>query len=260
MTPEIAIEAVGLCKQFGTRAAVKDVNLNVPAGAHLLIFGANGAGKTTLLRMLATLSRPTSGTLHVAGLDARENADAVRAHIGFISHNSMLYENLTAEENLVFFANLYGITGRAARTRAREMLDAVELSSRRLDCVRTFSRGMTQRLSIARAFIHDPDIVFLDEPYSGLDPHACGVLDNFLQQMCAGKTLVQVSHNLQRGLDAASHVLVLKDGRVVESGTREEVNLSKLFEGAAGANAKLGGAKTENEQAPPARPTEEHNK
>ncbi len=218
------IEAQNLCKQFGTRVAVDDVSISVPHGAKLLIFGTNGAGKTTLLRMLATLSKPTSGKLHVAGFDASEKTDEIRAHIGFISHQSMLYENLTAEENLIFFAKLYGICGSAAKKRAREMLEAVELSSRRLDCARTFSRGMTQRLSIARAFIHDPQIVFLDEPYSGLDPHAVNILDSFLKERCAEKTLVWVSHDLKRGYDACTHLLILASGEVRMFASREDVS------------------------------------
>ncbi|MEG0322768.1 MAG: ABC transporter ATP-binding protein, partial [Raoultibacter sp.] len=127
--------------------------------AFLSIFGPNGAGKTTLLRILSTLSRATTGSASLMGIDIKEEPDKVRDHIGLISHNSMLYLDLTAEENLLFAAKLYGVEN--PEERVLEMLEAVELKHRRLDTVRTFSRGMTQRLSIARALIHDPDVVFL---------------------------------------------------------------------------------------------------
>ena len=165
-----AIETKKLSKVFGNRKAVDNVTISVPKGAFLSIFGPNGAGKTTLLRMLSTLSRATSGTATLMGVDLKEEPDRARDHIGLISHNSMLYPDLTAEQNLMIYARLYGVVEPEARV--LDLLEAVELKHRRLDVVRTFSRGMTQRLSIARALVHDPDVVFLDEPYSGLDPHA----------------------------------------------------------------------------------------
>lgn len=170
-----AIETKKLTKVFGDRKALDKVSIEVPEGAFLSIFGPNGAGKTTLVRTLATLSRATSGTALVAGFDAKEEPDKVREHIGLISHNPMLYPDLTAMENLMFTAQLYGVVN--AEERVRELLRAVELDHRRFDVVRTFSRGMTQRLSIARALMNDPDVVFLDEPYAGLDPHAVEIFD-----------------------------------------------------------------------------------
>ncbi|MFR5195610.1 MAG: ABC transporter ATP-binding protein, partial [Eggerthella lenta] len=167
---EPAIKTKKLSKVFGNRRAVDNVSIEVPQGAFLSIFGPNGAGKTTLLRVLSTLSRATSGSATLMGVDLKEDPDKARDHIGLISHNSMLYPDLTAEQNLMIYARLYGVVDPEARV--LELLEAVELKHRRLDVVRTFSRGMTQRLSIARALIHDPDVVFLDEPYSGLDPHA----------------------------------------------------------------------------------------
>ena len=137
--PALSLEHVS--KVFGRRRAVDNVSFDLPAGAFLSIFGPNGAGKSTLLRMLATLSRPTSGSAKIMGIDLKEDPDAVRAHIGLISHNSMLYGDLTAEENLMLSAKLYGIVN--ARERVDEMLDAVELSHRRMDVVRTFSRGIS---------------------------------------------------------------------------------------------------------------------
>ena len=218
--PALSLEHVS--KVFGRRRAVDNVSFDLPAGAFLSIFGPNGAGKSTLLRMLATLSRPTSGSAKIMGIDLREDPDAVRAHIGLISHNSMLYGDLTAEENLMLSAKLYGIVN--ARERVDEMLDAVELSHRRMDVVRTFSRGMTQRLCIARALLHDPDVVFLDEPYSGLDPHAVEIFDALIAAVRADRTFVMVSHDLQKGFATCSHALVLARGRMVAFAAKDEID------------------------------------
>lgn len=177
------------------------------------LVGKNGAGKTTLLRVLSTLSRATSGSATLMGVDLKEDPDKARDHIGLISHNSMLYPDLTAEQNLMIYARLYGVVDPEARV--LELLEAVELKHRRLDVVRTFSRGMTQRLSIARALIHDPDVVFLDEPYSGLDPHAVEIFDDLIDQQREGRTFVMVSHDLQKGFAMCTHALVLAKGKVV---------------------------------------------
>lgn len=213
-----AIETKKLSKVFGNRKAVDNVTISVPKGAFLSIFGPNGAGKTTLLRMLSTLSRATSGTATLMGVDLREEPDRARDHIGLISHNSMLYPDLTAEQNLMIYARLYGVVEPEARV--MELLEAVELKHRRLDVVRTFSRGMTQRLSIARALIHDPDVVFLDEPYSGLDPHAVEIFDELIEKQREGRTFVMVSHDLQKGFAMCTHALVLAKGRVVAFGEK----------------------------------------
>ena len=210
---EPAIKTKKLSKVFGNRRAVDNVSIEVPQGAFLSIFGPNGAGKTTLLRVLSTLSRATSGSATLMGVDLKEDPDKARDHIGLISHNSMLYPDLTAEQNLMIYARLYGVVDPEARV--LELLEAVELKHRRLDVVRTFSRGMTQRLSIARALIHDPDVVFLDEPYSGLDPHAVEIFDDLIDQQREGRTFVMVSHDLQKGSAMCTHALVLAKGKVV---------------------------------------------
>ena len=228
MDASCAIKTKKLTKAFGTRRAVDKVSIELPAGAFLSIFGPNGAGKTTLLRMLSTLSRPTSGEAYLMGLDLKEDADKAREHIGLISHNSMLYPDLTAEQNLMLYAKLYGIEDPQARV--MELLEAVELKHRRLDVVRTFSRGMTQRLSIARALIHDPDVVFLDEPYSGLDPHAVEIFDELIARSREGRTFVMVSHDLQKGFDMCTHALVLARGRVVEFGPKDDIDFETFRE------------------------------
>lgn len=221
-----ALEIRKLTKVFGDRKALDKVTFSLPEGAFLSIFGPNGAGKTTLLRMLSTLARPTSGTIRVMGEDAKEEPDKVRGHIGLISHNSMLYPDLTAMENLMFVARLYGLDH--PEERVRELLRAVELDHRRFDIVRTFSRGMTQRLSIARALINDPAVVFLDEPYAGLDPHAVEIFDALLSNLRQGRTFVMVSHDLQKGFEACTHALVLARGRVVSFAPKEELDFDEF--------------------------------
>lgn len=212
-SPSLAIEARGLTKRFGSRTALDALDIALPAGAFLSIFGSNGAGKTTLLRILATLSRPTSGKLSMLGIDALEDPDALRPRIGLISHRSMLYGDLSAAENLSFFSALY--EGRPNRRRIDELLRLVELDHRRNDAVRTFSRGMLQRLAIARALVNDPDIVLLDEPYSGLDPHAVELTDELIGRVRPGRTCVMVSHDLDKGFSMCTHALILAEGRSV---------------------------------------------
>jgi heme exporter protein A len=206
-----AVDAQNLSKAFASRKALEGLDFTLPQGAFLSVFGPNGAGKTTLLRVLATLVSPSSGMVRVLGFDLREKPDDIRAHIGFISHRSLLYPDLTAEENLSFAARLYGIERPAERV--SRMLATVELTARRHDPVRSFSRGMTQRLSIARALIHNPRLIFLDEPYSGLDPHAIEILDGLISDVREGHSFVMVSHDLHKGLELASHVLMLARGR-----------------------------------------------
>ncbi|MEC4273554.1 ABC transporter ATP-binding protein [Adlercreutzia sp. R25] len=216
-----ALKVEHLTKSFGGRKAVDDVSFELPQGAFLSVFGPNGAGKTTLLRMLATLSRPTGGAIELGGINLKEEPDKAREAIGLISHNPMLYPDLTAEENLMLYAKLYGV--RDPRARVLELLDAVGLKHRRLDRVRTFSRGMTQRTSIARALINDPSLVLLDEPYSGLDPHAIEIFDELIESVREDRTFVMVSHDLDKGLALASHVLVLARGRVVTFAEKDEL-------------------------------------
>jgi heme exporter protein A len=219
-TPALAVE--GLTRIFGPRKALDAVEFELPSGAFLSIFGPNGAGKTTLLRTLTTLQNPSSGSAKVLGLDVVADAVELRSRIGFISHNSLLYPDLSAEENLLFFAEMYGIQDPAARV--AELLDSVELLHRRFDLVRTFSRGMLQRLSIARALLHRPDVLFLDEPYSGLDPHAMDILDHLIAQIRSQHTFVMVSHDLVKGLELCSHALILARGRVVRVDQKEFID------------------------------------
>lgn len=216
-----ALEVRDLTRAFGVRKALDGVTFDLPEQAFLSIFGPNGAGKTTLVKVLTTLLNPTSGTAKVLGLDVVADAVEMRKRIGLISHNPLLYPDLTAEENLLFFAEMYGVEQPHARV--SELLEAVELDHRRLDLTRTFSRGMLQRLSIARALLHRPEVIFLDEPYSGLDPHAMDILDGLIAQIRSSHTFVMISHDLDKGLELCSHALILAKGRVVLFEPREAI-------------------------------------
>ena len=221
-----AVEVHNLSKAFGTRKALDGVSFELPEGAFLSIFGPNGAGKTTLLRVLSTLARPTAGSASICGIDLKEDSDEVRGLVGMISHAPMLYPDLTAEENLVLYGKLYGVADPQAR--ASELLEAVGLSHRRLDQVRTFSRGMTQRVSIARALVHDPRVVFLDEPYSGLDPHAVDIFDELIASVRGDRTFIMVSHDLAKGFSMCTHALVLARGRVVAFAPKEKLDYDEF--------------------------------
>jgi heme exporter protein A len=219
---DTALEVREVSRTFGARKALDKVDFELPKGAFLSIFGPNGAGKSTLLKVLSTLTIPSQGKARVLGLDVIEDAVELRERIGFISHNPLLYPDLSAEENLEFFAELYCLDN--PKERIHELLTAVELDHRRLDLVSTFSRGMIQRLSIARSLLHKPDVIFLDEPYSGLDPHAMDILDSLIAQIRDEHTFVMISHDLQKGLELCSHALILAKGKIVLFEEREAID------------------------------------
>ncbi len=208
------IEVVGLRKAFGRHRVLKGVDLAIDAGESVVLFGPNGAGKTTFLRILATLSKPTSGTVRVAGVDIKNNPEGIRQYLGLVTHAPLLYTDLSAEENLAFYARLYGIDAPARRI--DELLERVGLLHRRHDLVRTFSRGMVQRMAIARALLHNPPILLLDEPDTGLDPQAAEMMTDFLREIGGSeRTVLMTTHHLERGLELADRVLILQGGRIV---------------------------------------------
>ena len=211
---EPLIEVVGLRKAFGRHRVLKGVDLAIDAGTSVVLFGPNGAGKTTFLRILATLSKPTSGTVRVAGVDIKNNPEGIRQYLGLVTHAPLLYTDLSAEENLAFYARLYGIDAPARRI--DELLERVGLLHRRHDLVRTFSRGMVQRMAIARALLHNPPILLLDEPDTGLDPQAAEMMTDFLREIGGSeRTVLMTTHHLERGLELADRVLILQGGRIV---------------------------------------------
>jgi heme ABC exporter ATP-binding subunit CcmA len=203
-----------ITKRFGNRAVLRSVELQVEAGQRVVLFGSNGAGKTTFLRILATLSRPTSGTLRIDGLEVDRHAQAVRRRIGTVAHQPYLYDDLTAEENLQFFAKMYDVDRPTERIGA--VLEMVGLAGRRSDRGGTFSRGMQQRLAIARAILHQPGVLLLDEPDTGLDREGISVLEDMLaQQSLAGGSVIMTTHDLVFGLANSDRVLLLDGGRLV---------------------------------------------
>ncbi len=219
------IEVRHLVKTFGYRAALAGVDLSVAGGEFVTLLGPNGAGKTTLLRILAALTRPTSGTVRIAGLDPARAREEARRRVGFLSHRSLLYGDLTAEQNLRFYARLYDLPDEA--NRVADLLERVGLTNRRHELVRVFSRGMQQRLAVARAFLHRPQILLLDEPYTGLDVSAVQVLDDFLaERIREGAAVLLTTHNLERGLMVGGRVIVLVQGRVVHDERREAIDLA----------------------------------
>ncbi len=210
------IEVGKLAKAYGLMPVLKGLDLEVTRGQFVALLGPNGSGKSTLLRMLAGLSKPTAGTIQVGGWKLPEEAAAVRAQIGMVSHKPLLYDALTAYENLSFFGRLYNIPEGDLDERIRNMLARVGLEKRADSLARTFSRGMQQRLTIARALLHEPHVLLMDEPYTGLDQQAAGVLDSLLEvaDSSGEHTIVMATHQLDRAAKLSSRVVMLARGKV----------------------------------------------
>jgi heme exporter protein A len=223
------IKVRGLVKAFGLQAALRGVDLDVAEGEFLTVLGPNGAGKTTLLRILATLSKPTAGAVYIAGHDVDRAGAHVRKLIGLVSHQTLLYTHLSAEDNLRFYGRMYDVAN--LERRVDEVLEMVGLAARRTDLLRTFSRGMQQRLTIARAILHQPRVMFFDEPYTGLDQQAASVLAEILTGVAAaGRTVLLTTHNLERGLVGCDRVIILKRGKVVHRAERAEIDPASFAE------------------------------
>jgi heme exporter protein A len=218
-----------LVKRFGLKTILRGMNFSVEPGEFVALLGPNGAGKTTFLRILASLSRPTMGQVNIAGYSLPHQAAAVRRRLGVVSHLPLLYGDLTAEENLRFFARIYDVP--LAEKRISDVLEMVGLASRRRDLVRTFSRGMQQRLAIGRAVLHDPEVMLFDEPHTGLDQDACQMLDTVLREVAArGRTVVMTSHDLTRVADLASRFDILSRGVITASTQRSQMDPNNLLE------------------------------
>ncbi|MGH7792301.1 MAG: heme ABC exporter ATP-binding protein CcmA [Thermodesulfobacteriota bacterium] len=221
---ELDIIAEGVTKSFGNIQALRGIDLKVKKGEFLTVLGPNGAGKTTLIKLLATLTKPISGNVIIANHDIKKEPDKVRALIGVISHDPYLYENLSAIENIKFFASLYGIP--RSEGRSTEVIKQVGLESRMHDLVRTFSRGMKQRLAVARAIVHEPKILILDEPYTGLDQHGSRIFGDMLKWLKAqGRTIVMTTHNISEGLEISDRIAILSAGRIAYENETSEVQL-----------------------------------
>jgi heme exporter protein A len=208
------IQTRNLCKSFGLKRAVENVTLTIQRGEYAALLGVNGAGKTTLIRLLATLTRPTFGDIVVADADSRKNPQTIRRNIGVMSHAGFLYDDLTAEENLRFYGKMYDL--RDLEERIAHLLHQVGLLSRRHDRVRSFSRGMQQRLSLARALLHDPPILLLDEPFAGLDVNAADMLKKLLDDLIAhNHTVLLAVHDIDYALEKTHRILILRDGKLI---------------------------------------------
>jgi heme exporter protein A len=222
------IQVRKLVKRFGLKTVLHGMDFEVQEGEFVALLGPNGAGKTTFLRILASLSRPALGEVRIAGYRLPGQAAAVRRILGVVSHQPLLYGDLTAEENLQFYGRMYGVPD--LEHRVAEVLELVGLASRRRDLVRTFSRGMQQRLAIGRAVLHDPEVMLFDEPHTGLDQDACMMLDSVLREVAArGRTVVMTSHDLVRAADLASRFDVLSRGQIVASAGRGEMEPDQLL-------------------------------
>ncbi|GAB4546158.1 MAG: ABC transporter ATP-binding protein [Anaerolineae bacterium] len=223
------IEIRKLVKAFGNRAVLKGVDLSVAEGEFLTLVGPNGAGKTTLMNVMATLTKPTGGQVRMAGYDLADGAVELRRQIGLVSHKTLLYDDLSAEQNLRFYARMYDVPDKEARIET--VLRRVGLWGRQLDPVRTYSRGMQQRLAIARALLHDPPILLLDEPDTGLDQHAAAMLTDLLHEVGAmQRTVLMTTHNLERGLELGDRVAILAGGRIAYQADRSDLDVQRFRE------------------------------
>ncbi len=228
MTADAAVVVEKAEKWFGLNVALQDISLRVRRGEFVVLLGRNGAGKSTLLRLIARLVKPNSGEVRVCGVDVRKEPERGREWIGFVAHHTFLYSNLTARENLRLHARLHGLEG-AAQWVDSALSDAgLELSADR--AVRGFSRGMQQRLAIARATLHQPELVLLDEPFTGLDLEAAELLSERLRQwVAAGRTIIMATHDLEQGLQGVHRWMLLDQGRIVQELEGEAASVRRRY-------------------------------
>ena len=240
--PETVIETRGLTRRFGGVTAVHEVDLRVTAGEAVALFGHNGAGKTTLLRLLAMLLRPSAGTIHVFGHSTADHGSRIRHRLGFLSHQSFLYPDLTPVQNLEFYARMFNVPKAGERLWA--LIDELDLGGWAHRPVRTLSRGLEQRCALARALLHKPAILLLDEPFTGLDAVAARVLADTLRRAhAAGTTVLMVTHDTHRGFDLCSRGLILSHGRVVWDGAlaaAERLDFDRAYTAGSGSGTTAG--------------------
>ena len=214
----LAIQVRGLTKSYGPQVVLQDLDLCLPWGGFLTIFGPNGSGKTTLIKVLATLSRPARGEVRVAGFDLKRETAAVRRNIGLVTHQPLLYGDLTALENLMFHGKMFGLSHLEERIERAAGLMGIGPYMRRK--VATFSHGMQKRLSLARAILHDPPVLLLDEPETGLDQEALSMLEGVVFGERGRRTVLMVTHSLERGLALSNRVAILMGGRIAYEADR----------------------------------------
>jgi heme exporter protein A len=224
-----AVAAEGVGKTYELRPVLRSVTFTQPAGSCMALLGPNGAGKTTLLRILATVTKPSTGRAAVAGYDVVRDAGEVRRVVGFVGHQPLLYDELTARENLLFFARMYGLRDDA--TRAEQLLVRMGLRHKANERARTLSRGQVQRLALARGILHEPQVLLLDEPDTGLDADGLALLEQILAERAAGgRTTLVTTHQVERGLGWGDAALVLVNGRMVYAGPAQGLGTAELRE------------------------------
>ena len=221
------LEALGVSRRYGWRWALRDLSLSVSPGEALALLGKNGSGKTTLLKSFAGLLQPTEGVVRVNGEPISREA---KGRIGLLSHEPMLYAGLTIRENLGYFARLFGMESAKIPARVDHLADTLGIAERLDEPVRVLSQGLRQRAALARALLHEPEVVLLDEPFAGLDPEASGRLENVVRALCEGRERIVVftTHDLSKAFDMAGRIAVLAGGRLAyeenaENSSEEEV-------------------------------------
>ncbi|WP_312471792.1 ABC transporter ATP-binding protein [Neobacillus sp.] len=223
------IEIKKLTKQADNKLILRGVDLSIKKGETVAILGPNGAGKSTLLKVLATLIKPTSGLIKINGLDLKKDHIEIKKLLGYLPHSSLLYDHYSPLENLVFFGNIYGVNN--VEQKASNLVKEVGLSFFLNEPVKNFSRGMIQRIAIARAIIHDPEILLLDEPHTGLDQGAISILNNVILSMKEkGATTLMVTHDFKQAAEICDRIIIVKNGRIVDDFKIENRNLGFVSE------------------------------
>ncbi|WNF37113.1 heme ABC exporter ATP-binding protein CcmA [Bacillaceae bacterium IKA-2] len=221
------IETKALVKTIGDKMILRGINLSIKKGETVAILGPNGAGKSTVLKILGGLIKPTSGEIKINGVDFKKDSYDSKRKIGFLAHNSFLYDHLTPLENLKFFGKLYGVVN--IEERAKKLIDEVGLSVFTHDPVQSFSRGMIQRIAIARAIIHEPEILLFDEPHTGLDQQAIKILNNVINRMKQEKsTILMVTHDFGQAIETCDRFIIIKNGKVVGDLENIDKNLDAI--------------------------------
>ncbi|MGG1679868.1 heme ABC exporter ATP-binding protein CcmA [Neobacillus sp. NRS-1170] len=223
------IDIKNLTKQADNKLILRGVDLQVKEGETVAILGPNGAGKSTLLKVLATLIKPTSGIVRINGLDLKKNHIEIKRLIGYLPHSSLLYDHYSPLENLVFFGNVYGM--KDVEQRAMKLVKDVGLSFFLNEPVKNFSRGMIQRIAIARAIVHDPEVLLLDEPHTGLDQGAISILNNVIHSMKEnGATTLMVTHDFKQASEICDRIIIVKNGKIVDDFKIKNRNLDLVSE------------------------------
>jgi heme exporter protein A len=223
------IEIKKLTKQADNKLILRGVDLSIKKGETVAILGPNGAGKSTLLKVLATLIKPTSGRVVINEMDLKKNHIQIKKIMGYLPHSSLLYDHYSPLENLVFFGNIYGVKN--IEQRAVELVKEVGLSFFLNEPVKNFSRGMIQRIAIARAIVHEPEILLLDEPHTGLDQGAISILNNVILSMKQkGTTTLMVTHDFKQAAEICDRIIIVKNGKIVDDFTIENQNLGFVSE------------------------------